>query len=325
MNISRDHQASRALRGTLVFAFPAIQLAILGILSFMITPNPSHAAWIWIVALFWMGMPHGGLDLHVLTWANGGPFKPRAMRQFGVYLAMMVLAGGFFLVSPLCATIAFLVLTAVHFGEADRIFAIDCLDQNARIPRTWGLFRGSLVVALPCWLHPVGAWEPFGLMAGGIDGELYISSLRIFGLVMFIGCTAIFVGSTFRAEVSWRSPAIKGFLIETAVVSVWFVLLPPLWAIGGYFLAIHATKHMMRLAWLDKTWRGRFKWKMDVLRLHVDSLWLAAPAWLMVAGLALLVPAPPALAIAVGSIGFYLTCTLPHHLLVERLPLRTGG
>ncbi|MBG79519.1 MAG: hypothetical protein CMJ39_02270 [Phycisphaerae bacterium] len=317
---THNHQTSRAPRGTSVFSFPVLQLGLLALLSLMTQPTPAHAAWIWIVALFWMGMPHGGLDLHVLTWTHGGPFHPRAWGRFGIYFAIMVAAAGFFWIAPLCATISFLILTAVHFGEADRIFARDCLDPKAFIPRSWGLFRGALVVSLPCWIDPAGSWEPFALMAGGLTSDGYTSALHVFGILMFSICAITACWSTVVQTVSWRSPATIGFLIETGFVAAWFVLLPPLWAIGGYFLAMHATKHMIRLAWLDEQWRGRTRWVQGVLRLHLDALWLSAPAWLMVAALALLVPAGPVLALAVASIGFYLTCTLPHHLLVERLP-----
>jgi len=314
------HQASRAPRGTPVFVVPALQLIVLALLALVVAPTASHAAWIWVVALVWMGMPHGGLDLHVLTWTHGGPFRPRAWGRFALYLGMMAAAGGVFIASPLTATIAFLVLTAVHFGEADRIFAVDCLDPHACIPRTWGLFRGGLVVALPCWIDPTGAWQPFGLMAGGVEGELYTTTLQYFGQSMFMATGVLALWSSFSSRITWRSPANVGFAMETALVAVWFLLLPPLWAIGGYFLAIHATKHMIRLAWLDRQWRGHTGLVSGVLRLHLDALWLAAPAWAMVAALALLVPAGTVLALAVASIGFYLTCTLPHHLLVERLP-----
>ena len=222
---------------------------------------------------------------------------------------------------PLLATIAFLALTAVHFGEADRIYARECLDPDARIPRSWGLFRGSLVVGLPCALDPAAAWEPFGLLAGGLEGPVFVEGLQWFGIAFLAGCLTVALMSAAVQRISWRSPAVTGFLVETGLVAVWFVFLPPLWAIGGYFLAIHATKHMIRLAWLRERCLPQTTLAGQVLRLHVDALWLAAPAWLMVAGIALLVPAAPALAIAAASIGFYLTCTLPHHLLVERLPI----
>ena len=182
MTALSDHpelQASRAPRGTPVFVLPICQLAFLAVVAIFVTPSPIHAAWIWIVALVWMGMPHGGLDLHVLTWSKGGPFRPQAWNKFGLYLLMMVMAAALFVIFPLASTMAFLILTGIHFGEADRIFARECLDPNAYLPRAWGIFRGSLVVGLPCALDPGAAWQPFGLLARNTDDPVFINGIQV--------------------------------------------------------------------------------------------------------------------------------------------------
>ena len=52
--------------GGVLFFFPLIQLVLCGIVGWQINPD-EHASWIWVVALFWVGMPHGAMDFHVIT------------------------------------------------------------------------------------------------------------------------------------------------------------------------------------------------------------------------------------------------------------------
>ena len=53
----------------MLFFFPLIQLLLCGIVGWQISPD-EHASWIWVVALFWVGMPHGAMDFHVITWVK---------------------------------------------------------------------------------------------------------------------------------------------------------------------------------------------------------------------------------------------------------------
>ena len=116
----------------------------------------------------------------------------------------------------------------------------------------------------------------------------------------------------------------KRFAAESVLCAAWFVLFPPMWAIGGYFLCIHATKHMLRLGNYQTPMGLNQKFLTELFRLHAQGWVLTLPALLAVWYWARELDAAWIPSLASASIGFYLISTLPHHLLVNRLPVRSG-
>ena len=99
----------------------------------------------------------------------------------------------------------------------------------------------------------------------------------------------------------------------------WFLSTPPLLAIGGYFLCMHATRHMQKLMsqFYSTTENSIFS---KQVKMHIDSLAFGLPAILFVIAWALFLDSgSPIQKIAYSSIGFYLISTLPHHILVSNM------
>ena len=57
--------------------------------------------------------------------------------QMITYTVMMVLTYLGFTAAPVTFVLAFLVLTGLHFGEADRIHAMICHQDGTELPVTW--------------------------------------------------------------------------------------------------------------------------------------------------------------------------------------------
>ena len=73
----------------MLFFFPLIQLVLCGIVGWQINPD-EHASWIWVVALFWVGMPHGAMDFHVITWVKHKVLGLRYDHQMITYTVLML-------------------------------------------------------------------------------------------------------------------------------------------------------------------------------------------------------------------------------------------
>ena len=309
--------------GALNFFFPLAILCLIWLASnYIFSVIPSASSWIWIVSLAFLGMAHGSLDLHVQEWSRNGEFKAKGWTKFFWYIGLMVITFLLFYFSPLIVTLAFLILTAVHFGEADRVHALECFGSSTFIPKSWAWARGSIVVAIPSILHPIKTWEPFYHLSSYAYNSGIVNTISIFGYSLLIVTLTLSVVGSFDRRIKWSSPIIAAYIFESIICLLWFVYLPPLFAIGGYFLAIHSTKHMLRLSQFKTQKNNNSDILRSVLKLHVDAVWLGAPAYLVVIIWSYFLGADWASSLAFASIGFYLISTFPHHLLVAKIPVR---
>ena len=309
--------------GALNFFFPLAILCLIWLASnYIFSVIPSASSWIWIVSLAFLGMAHGSLDLHVQEWSRNGEFKAKGWTKFFWYIGLMVITFLLFYFSPLIVTLAFLILTAVHFGEADRVHALECFGSSTFIPKSWAWARGSIVVAIPSILHPIKTWEPFYHLSSYAYNSGIVNTISIFGYSLLIVTLTLSVVGSFDRRIKWSSPIIAAYIFESIICLLWFVYLPPLFAIGGYFLAIHSTKHMLRLSQFKTQKHNNSDILRSVLKLHVDAVWLGAPAYLVVIIWSYFLGADWASSLAFASIGFYLISTFPHHLLVAKIPVR---
>ena len=311
--------------GALNFFFPLAILCLIWLASnHIFSVIPSASSWIWIVSLAFLGMAHGSLDLHVQEWSRNGEFKAKGWTKFFWYIGLMVITFLLFYFSPLIVTLAFLILTAVHFGEADRVHALECFGSSTFIPKSWAWARGSIVVAIPSILHPMKTWEPFYHLSSYAYNSGVGNTISIFGYSLLIVTLTLSVVGSFDRRIKWFSPIIAAYIFESIICLLWFVYLPPLFAIGGYFLAIHSTKHMLRLSQFKTQKHNNSDILRSVLKLHVDAVWLGAPAYLVVIIWSYFLGADWASSLAFASIGFYLISTFPHHLLVAKIPVRNS-
>ena len=100
----------------------------------------------------------------------------------------------------------------------------------------------------------------------------------------------------------------------------------PLFAVGVYFLGVHAYRHSRRLACTRAIMSSPSEAAPPasllrrLLRVHAISLPLMWPTAIALAGLCWALGGVDTRTIADASIAFYMITTLPHHLLGLRLP-----
>lgn len=314
----------------------AVPWAVLGcgVLLAVVAPGftATAAPWPFMVALLVFGMPHGAADWAVAARLGGRRGFVDRLRGFWWYLAMMAACTLFLAWQPGVATLLFLALTVFHFGMADST-AVRA-DDDGPVVR-WCLVsgRGLLLLATAFASDAEAAWAPFGAIAaaapwGASSWMPDLPALRAVALVGAASGAAIAVtGCVARALRGKALPAALD-LAEHGLVAALASLADPLFAVGCFFLGVHAFRHTRRLACTRVVVEpppAPRSLVRRLVRIHVLSLplmWMTAlclwPLCVMLGGFG---PRE----VATASICFYMLSTLPHHLLGLRLPLPGSG
>ena len=310
-------------------AWPCSVLALTALLGFLYPQFTTLIApWPFLVALVFFGMPHGAADWCVeskLMHRNG--FFARLI-GFKNYLFWMFACTLFIALAPGIAILGFLLLTVFHFGMADAT-AVGA-DEDGFVAR-WALVisRGLLLLSTAFALHSQEAWRPFSEIAQAISlwpqtswmpnidslAQLATIGMVFGGLLAFLGCVAR------MRRGHWREAFQDMF--EHSLVVVLAVFSDPLFAIGCFFIGVHAFRHTRRLAQtkiiLEPPVTHSNFWAR-VIHVHFLSLPLMLPTAACLLPLCWMLGSFDARSIAVSSIAFYMITTLPHHLLGLKLP-----
>jgi Brp/Blh family beta-carotene 15,15'-monooxygenase len=282
------------------------------------------------------GMPHGAVDYVALPRARSGRVDPGGV---ALVAALYLLAGGVYLalwfLAPVPAAVLFVLLTWVHWGQGDLyvlwdLYEADHVDDTVQRVLTV-LVRGGLPMLVPLVGFPeryravVGTFvEPFGADVGawpvfGVGPRLALAA-------GFAAVTALALGRGWRRAGgrAWRLDA-----AETGLLWAFFVLVPPVLAVGAYFCLWHSVRHIARVLLLDS-------WTVAALRerrwLHAGgkfALEAAVPTVLALALVAALwVTVPGSVETLAGVVGLYLVAiavlTLPHTVVVVWLDREQG-
>jgi len=301
------------------------------------------------------GMPHGAVDYVALPRARTGRVDVCGVV---VVAALYLLLGGAYLAlwftAPVPAAVLFILLTWFHWGQGDLyalrdLFGTDHVGDRVQAALTV-VVRGGAPMLVPLVGFPdryravVGTFvEPFGASAGAwwvfertprlVLGGAFAA---VTGLALARGYrrarSAAGSGTDDSTRWSLRQSALRGWGLdaaETGLLWAYFLLVPPVLAIGVYFCLWHSVRHIARVVLLD----GR----------NVDAL--ARRRWLPAAGrFALEAAVPTALALALvgalwvavpdsvgslaGATGLYLVgvavLTLPHTAVVVWLDREQG-
>lgn len=189
---------------------------------------PREASWAVALAfIIVLGVPHGALD-----GAVAAPLlRPRYGRiWFGVFALPYLGASALVLlawqVAPLVTLAGFLALSVLHFGEED---------AGPGRP-VEALVRGGLPIALPALLQPEETARIFAIVTRVPIGELPAWWV----IVAWIWAASAVMWLTMQKSR-------HALLIELALLSAAFWLLPPLTAFALYFVGLHAPRHMLAL------------------------------------------------------------------------------
>ncbi len=284
------------------------------------------ASWPFVIALLFFGMPHGAADWTVAARLAGRDTLGARLAGFTGYLLMMGACTGFMMWQPGMAALLFLLLTVFHFGMADAT-AVHA-DADGPVAR-WGMVlgRGLLLLSTAFATHPEAAWAPFADIAAAfcrgtpwmpdVPALQALAKLGVASGALLAACSAF--ARVRRGHA--RDAALD--LAEHALVLAMASLADPLFAVGCFFLGVHAFRHSRRLA-CTRTILEPPAAPGDLLgrlaRVHVLSLPLMWPTALCLAPICWLLGGFGLHELAVASIAFYMITTLPHHLLGLKLP-----
>jgi beta-carotene 15,15'-dioxygenase len=214
-----------------------------------------------LVSAAMLGIPHGALD----HWAGRDVFAAEGagrgwvIKFFGIYLgigAAFALIGWWF---PVFAWIAFLLVSAAHFGagdvrdesEAASTRLVDVAVAGGAIIMTPYLVYPQEVAKLFAWIT-FTAPEPWQQFA---TNSLVRISLPLLAAGWF--CYKFFSSPVIFNEPARQPP----LLLEVAVIVALFAAVKPLLAFSIYFALLHAPRHTLVLA---SRLRTRERWR-DVI------------------------------------------------------------
>jgi len=287
------------------------------------------------VVLF--GLPHGAIDYVALPRAVAGRVTARWLAVVG---ALYLVLGGAYAVAwfawPVASALAFVALTWLHWGQGDLYPLAVLLDASyldSRVRRAATLVvRGGLPMLVPLLGHTetyrdvVAAFAaPFGGTVG--DLWLFTSESRVLLGAAFLAFTAGTLAAGYRAagaSRAWRVDA-----AETLGLWVFFLVVPPVFAVGVYFCCWHAVRHVARaVATHDGSRRalGAGDRRRPLARFALEAAPLTLAALALLGGLRVVVPHPPTT--LAGGVALYLALvavlTLPHVAVVTWMDRAQG-
>lgn len=289
------------------------------------------------VALF--GLPHGALDHLTPTRVRGEPPTTASLASVGVLYA--VVGGGYaavWFLAPVAAFAVFILITWLHWGQGEvhslgGLLGVSHLTTPAQRMLT-ALSRGTLPMLVPLVAFP----DQYQFVAETLIG-LFATPTLGWAEVAFTPTGRLTV-AVFVAGLSLLSLALgyvrartrRDWLLDAGEVVLlvsFFLLVPPILAVGLYFTVWHSLRHIARLIALDSVAvrtldRGRYS--PAVLRFARDSAPLTAASLLFLGLLYWVVPITPG---TVSEwVGLYLVLvaalTLPHVLVVTVLDAEQG-
>ena len=190
-----------------------------------------------------LGVPHGAVDHMVPFWTGGRrPDRVAMTRVLAGYLLVAAVAAACLVLAPAPTVLAFLAVSAGHFGRAE----VTAAAERAGRPVPGGatdlapaLAHGLAVVVLPVALWPAESAVVLGWLSPALGNPLPAGARAVLGLLV-AGLTVLAVVGLLRRHRA-REAA------ELALVVALFVVVPPLAAFGVYFAGWHAVRHTGRL------------------------------------------------------------------------------
>ena len=237
------------------------------------------------LSLFLFGMPHGGAD-HLLIWGmitkSTWLFRVSTLLLYPALSFLYLICWNFY---PVASSVFFLAITIFHWGQGDRYISVKLhqagyLERSFLLKTLHILARGSIPILLPGYLGN----ETYRLFlkemirqGGQVDNDLaWISQNHFFFLLIPLILTVLQLGfSVIQLHRNERRAWVIDFA-EACILFLWFLLIPPLWALGIYFGLWHSLRHGLRIMWMDSIGKESLitnsYFKLKVRWLQISSL-----------------------------------------------------
>jgi len=242
---------------------------------------PPVATLLFLVSLVLLGMPHGAID-HLVFFRSieHRMTVGRVLSFIAVYLGVVAIFLLLWFWQPVPCAVAFLILTAWHWGEGDRLYE---RQHGRKMNGAFAWFRGAIPMLIPVIVYPAAAVAVLdaAARAGGAENPdwawLQETPVRLAMAMLLLILYILARRST---------PYPRRASLEDLGLMILFVLLPPLLAVAVYFVGWHSLRHIRTTAsWMKSPIGGadgRVCWR--AFSLH--ALPFTAPAVLAVGWLA---------------------------------------
>jgi len=342
MAVDGDIGAARPVLDRLAGRGPAYVLLPVAAVGPLLAGLPTELELLpFVLSLVVLGMPHGAVD-HLVPWRVDGTTLARSLVAVGVVYGLLMAAYyAAWTVAPSAAFVGFIALTWFHWGQGDvyALLAVVGVDHlRTRAERALALVvRGGLPMLVPLLGHPgeyrrvadalVSLFDPGG--AAALEPLFAVDARAGLG-AGFAAVTLASLGTGYRhvragvaSERGWRRDA-----AEVGLLWAFFLLVPPIVAVGLYFCLWHAVRHIARLAASDRRSLAALAGgdvRTPALRFARDAAPTTAGGLAVVAGIYLAAgrPAGPD-----ALLGAYLVAiavlTLPHVVVVTWMDRKQG-
>jgi Brp/Blh family beta-carotene 15,15'-monooxygenase len=320
-------------RAVLWPAWALLALAAIPFLTGVSVPRTLQYA-PFVASLLVFGLPHGAAE-HVALARVGIARDRPLLAAVALYLPLMAVYAVAWWLAPALSFAFFILLTWVHWGQGD-VYALLAFTEGGhlrtRVQRVLALVvRGGLPMLVPLVGHPERyrfvAEQTVGLFDAGAAAALAPAFTPQARLAVAVGFGAITLGALGVAFArrdgsgAWRVDA-----VETALLWGFFLVVPPVLAVGLYFCLWHSVRHIARLVVLDEGAKPTLEqgqiWPA-ARRFAVDAAPLTAGALVVFGALYALVGASATLP---DLLGVYLVLlavlTLPHAVVVALMDRR---
>jgi len=312
-----------------------IALAVVAVVSLLVGEIPRQYQYApLVVSVLLLGLPHGAVD-HLLIARQRD--ESLTVRWLAVVGAVYVLFGGIYsivwFVSPVAAFVLFILLTWFHWGQGELYPLLDIVDASYLRARSQQvltvLVRGGAPMLVPLVAFP-GEYEfvastlvgLFDESAAGALGPLFETGPRFAVGVLYATALLATIALGYSRTVE-RGP----WLIdagELLLLTVFFLTVPPILAIGVYFCFWHSLRHVVRTVVLHDDSASALQRRQvgaATARFARDAAPMTAGALALLGLLYLVVPRTPAG--TADLVGLYLVLiavlTLPHVVIVTWL------
>lgn len=221
----------------------AVSIAVLVYLSLLALsvyfPELEARLVLLIVGLVFLGMPHGAMDIVLMSKLLDT--RSKVFRFVGAYAGMALLVLLAWILSPTLSFVGFISYSLFHFADSD-------LQKNLNrdaLTRVEFLARLPLPFCVPLIFFPAETNRLIGFIHPAIEFQsfaLAFETLGYFGLAATFLFTAI---GLYRFVTRFQNEDLT--FLEPLVLVVLFSQLPPLYSLGIYFCFIHSMKHIVNV------------------------------------------------------------------------------
>ncbi len=297
----------------------------------------------WLLGLFALGIPHGAFDHRVgaelASITDDRPVKAAGPLFYAAYLSAAFAVVVVWFVSPMVASVGFLLVAAIHFGQGDiywsRRFGLAARTSSVGYRASLLVARSALPIAWPLLAFPgelAGAAGElasrlFGRNSWSIPPEAIKTGLILLGLAVGLQLTwATWLG--FRGDLATRRAAL-GDIAETLLLVALFGIVPPVLALGIYFNLWHSLRHVIRLLLSTRStsvFIESGRWFDAFVEFQRRTLPMTCGALVLLIALGLVLGRSLISIVDLGLVGLVAlsALTLPHFLVVSWMDARQG-